>query len=484
MALLTTVVGHTTMTTSRILVVSDQPGRQVRLAYSVDGGAPQTLEQKLVPAEPYGTALFELKGLDGGAVTYGAADYPQAEPAPDAGALLANPAAKTYRLQPEGPPRVALVSCNDIQSHQFPKEQRGAMWRRLGKLVQQGEVDLIVHAGDQIYGDGDPTGWKPEQGRAAAYRQHYVENWRHPDVAAVLGSCPNVMMWDDHEIYDGYGSNDNDVTEKAQERFQCASQAFKEFQSQLNPRTQLAGGFGWLARYGDVAIMAVDGRSNRRWSSGTILGTPQLESIEAELGKLNGVRHLLVVVGTPVVFIPLIAAEKLAGVFGSGGLDDIRDGWTSTNNREECRRFLMRLLNFAAHSPETMVTILGGDIHIGSLAQIDTTLEFGPVGAKRRPRLYQVTSSGIARPAPSGIAATFLAAIMNGGAQDLFNTDIQGALLRINGSGHPHCITHRNFAILDPRNGKGELDEFGNLRVRFHTETPGSGVFEQLLAKL
>lgn len=483
MAVLTTVVGHTTMTTSRILVVSDQPSRQVRLAYRNGGGAAQAIDLPLTAAAPYGLALFELKGLEGGSVTYAAADFAPGEP-PDAGPLLAGAGAKSFPMQPEGPPRIALVSCNDIDAHQFPSAQRGAMWRRLRQLVDDGQVDLIVHAGDQIYGDGDPTGWRPEQGRTAAYRQHYVKAWSHPDVAAVLGRCPSIMMWDDHEIFDGYGSNDNDPSEKAQERFRAATQAFREFQAQINPpATRLAGGVGWCARYGDVAVLAVDGRTNRRWSTGTILGEAQLQSIEATLGQLNGLKHLFVVVGTPVVFIPLIAGEKLAEAFGNGGLDDIRDGWGSTNNLEECRRFLMRLLSFAGHSPETMVTILGGDVHIGSLAQIDTRLEFGPMGAKRRPRLYQVTSSGIARPAPSGIAAHFLAAIMKGGTQNLFNTDIQGSLLRVNGSDHAFCITHRNFAVLDPTDGAGALEENGNLRVRFHTEMAENSVLQQLLPK-
>ena len=37
---------------------------------------------------------------------------------------------------------------------------------------------------------------------------------------------------------------------------------------------------------------------------------------------------------------------KLASVFSPASVDDIRDGWTASNNRNECRRFLMTLLNF------------------------------------------------------------------------------------------------------------------------------------------
>lgn len=482
MPVLTTVVGHTTITKTRILAAFDgATGRKARLAFS-QGGAVRVLDSPIRVAEPFGLVLFEVDGLEGGKLRYAVADYPDGQPAPDGAMLLEGASAKSFRLQPQGPPRIVLVSCNDITAGALQKQQRGAMWRRLKKLVDSGEVDLIVHAGDQIYGDGFPKGMKQGEGRLEAYRRHYVNTWSTPDVAAVLGSCPNVMMWDDHEIYDGYGSNDNDGTEQAQQRFRAAQQAFREFQDPLNPPDRLAGGFGWITRYNDVGIVALDGRTRRRWATGEILGAEQLESLELELGKLNNLRHLFVVVGTPPVYIPLIAAEKLATALGLEGLDDIRDGWTASNNREECRRLLMRLLNFAGFSPQTMVTIITGDIHIGSIAQIDTRLPFGP--QKLHPRLYQVTSSGIARPAPSGVAATLLSAISGGGTQQLFNADIQGALLKVSGADRPHCIAHRNFAVLDPSDGEGNLDKFGNLRVRFHSEQTGAPVLQQLLPKI
>ncbi len=485
MSLITTVVGHTTITTTRILGIFDRAaGRKARLAYR-DGehGAVQVVDEPLHDAAPYGLVTFQLKGLQGGPVSYGALDYDPAQAPPDPEALLAA-SNRRVCLQPLGPLRVALVSCNDIESHGYPKDRRGAMWRRLAGLVQRREVDLIVHAGDQVYADGDPAGWRPEEGRTAAYRRHYVNTWSHADVASVMSNCPNVMMWDDHEIYDGWGSNDNDATEAARARYKCAEQAFREFQVTLNPTEALSDtGFGWVGKYGDVAIIGVDSRSQRNWATGNVLGKRQLDGLELKLNELAGLglKHLFVVLGTPVVYIPLIAAEKLAATFSPGGLDDIRDGWTASKNRDECRRFLMSLLNFAAHSPKTMVTLMGGDIHVGTLATIDTQLGFGP--NKLHPRLFQVTASGIARPGPRGAEAFLLSLITNGGRQELFNADIQGSLTRVNGSDRPFWVSHRNFAVLDPSDGKGEWDRFGNLWVTFHTEQASDAKLQQLLAK-
>jgi PhoD-like phosphatase len=485
MSLITTVVGHSTITTTRILAIFDRSGgRTARLVYRNGKRGPlHVLDEPLNDAAPYGLVTFQIKGLEGGSVSYGVADYDPAQQPPDPETLLGG-SNRRLRLQPQGPLRIALVSCNDIESHRFPKDQRGAMWRRLSGLVQRGEVDLIVHAGDQIYADGDPTGWQPAEGRTAAYRRHYVNTWSHPDVASVMSNCPNVMMWDDHEIYDGWGSNDNDVTETARARYKCAEQAFREFQVTLNPPDALSDtGFGWVGKYGDVAIIAVDGRSQRNWAAGNVLGKRQLDGLELKLHELAGLglKHLFVVVGTPVVYLPLIAAEKLAQTVSPGGLDDIRDGWTASRNRDECRRFLMSLLNFAGSSAKTMVTIVGGDIHVGTLATIDTRLGFGP--NKLHPRLFQVTASGIARPAPTGTEGFLMSLITNGGRQELFNADIQGSLTRVNGSDRPFWVNHRNFAVLDPSDGKGEWDRFGNLWVTYHTEQSSDERLQQLLAK-
>jgi hypothetical protein len=127
------------------------------------------------------------------------------------------------------------------------------------------------------------------------------------------------------------------------------------------------------------------------------------------------------------------------------------------------------------------VTIVAGDVHVGTLAQIDTELGFGP--QRNRPRIYQITSSGIARPAPRGIEALALGLIAGGGSQELFNEDISGKLLKVNARGHDYCIPYRNFAVLDPSDGKGKWDPNQNLWVRFHVEQGANAVIEHQLVR-
>jgi hypothetical protein len=480
MALKSVVVGHTTSSTSRILAIFEQPpGPRARLVFD-DGGGLRTVDADIVSSQPVARAVFKLDGLRGAPVRYEVMESAADGRFAPTRAITGDAA---FRPLPAGPLKVALVSCNDIHADELPKAQRGAMWRALYACVKAGEVDLILHAGDQIYGDKPPVGWLREQGWAAAYRQHYADTWSHPDVAPVLARCPSMMMWDDHEIYDGRGSHDHDDSEAALSRYRAAETAFQEFQLPLAPPDKLEGGFGWIFRHAGTAVIALDGRSQRSWKRSQVLGKRQLEALEVALAKLvDQVRQLYIVVGTPVVNAPLLAAERLATLFNTRSLDDIRDGWMASHNIAETRRLLMRLLDFAARSQGTQVTILGGDIHIGTLARIDTRLPFGP--SQLKPRLYQVTSSGIARPAPTGVASALLSVVERGGSQKLYNDDIVGSLLGVAGSERGYYLGHRNFAVLDPSDGHGEWNPHGNLSVCFHVED-GERVrkLEQLLVR-
>ena len=481
MSLLTTVIGYTTSATSQILAIFEpSKATSARIAYQDSSGVARALDVALTPAEPYALAKFSLKNLSLPSVKYAVQAWTQN--APDPATMLASPAARFFRLIKQGPVKVALVSCNDIDNHTFTKEHRADMWRRLGQLVAGNRVDLILHAGDQIYGDSPPVGWLASEKHVGAYRRHYANTWSHPDVAAVLSTCPSLMMWDDHEIYDGWSSNDNDDTPKALERYRSAEKAYREFQDPQNPPDRLAGGLGWVAKFGDLAIVALDARSRRHWASGAVAGKEQLDDLEVKLGELShlGLKHLYVLLGTPVVNVPLIAAEKVVELVVPSGLDDIRDGWTASKNRGECERLLRSLMTFCGHSTSTQVTLLAGDIHLGTVAQITTQLPFGP--KQTRPKLLQITASGIGRPTPRGVEALAISLITNGGSQKLFH-DTVGSLRGIEGSTHGYCIPARNFAVLDPSNGNGDWHPSNRLSVEFQTELTGtSRVIRQVLS--
>jgi hypothetical protein len=465
------VVGHTTDTNAKVLAAFDGTAPGIaRLAYD-NGGKIHAIDTPLIGAPPYTLATFALTGLTNAApVRYAITSGTSAAALPDAATILAGPT-HVFRLLPmHRPLRIALVSCNDIfDSSVTPRERRGALWRTLAAEIASGNVDLIIHSGDQIYGDEAPDSWTRSEPRVAAYRRHYVETWSHPDVAAALATCPSMMMWDDHEIYDGWGSNDGDISPPARQRFADAEAAFVEFQAALNPTPFDGSSHAWSFVMNGIGVLAVDARKHRSWHDRRILGGDQFAALDRELAALADakLRHLFVVVGTPPVYLKTMIAEKLLPYVSPSSVDDIRDGWTASRNQSDCRRLLMMLLDFSARSG-TQVTILGGDIHVATLAHIDTRIGFGP--NRKHPRIYQVTSSGIARPPPKQLEAIALRLIAGGGAQNLFNEDIRGALRPIAGA-DAHVLTKRNFAILKTCDASGGAwDPNGNLWVELFAE--------------
>ncbi len=473
MQLRTTVVGHTTASTARILGVFEVGAGTARLAYD-DGSGPRSLDVALEDIRPFGRAVFALAGLSASAnVRYALAAEADVAALQAPAAMLAGGARSFWLLPTNRPLRVGLVSCNDLTSKQYPPAKRAALWRALQQQVNARNVDLIIHAGDQIYGDERPHGLLPGEDHLEAYRRHYVNTWTNADVAGVLGSCPSVMMWDDHEIYDGYGSNDNDSSPDAQFRFGAATQAFEDFQVCVNPPRFDTGSYAWSFDFNGIGILAVDGRRHRMYTEHRVLGDEQFQALAHTLAALatKGLKHLFVVVGTPPVFVPILAALKLSEAFGTGMTDDLRDGWVSPNNQGECRRFLLMLLNFAASSG-TQVSVVAGDIHLGSLGQIDTSLKLGPSATS--PRLFQITSSGVARPPPSGLESALLGLVANGASMDLTCPDFHGRLLPLAGSPERHVLTHRNFAILKACDATGNgWDANGNLWVEIFAELEG-----------
>ena len=67
------------------------------------------------------------------------------------------------------------------------------------------------------------------------YREVYRETWKHPHTANCLAHCPNLMIYDDHEIRDNWGDNQSDWCRDHRMFFvaQCAWIVTMEYQRQL-----------------------------------------------------------------------------------------------------------------------------------------------------------------------------------------------------------------------------------------------------------
>ncbi|HET7363787.1 MAG TPA: alkaline phosphatase D family protein [Burkholderiales bacterium] len=454
------VLGHCTSTTARILCCA-AGARLARLAWRA-GDARGTVDVELAPAPPYTLGVFDLRELPAGAeITYGVAVGDAVAALPAAERILESPT-RRFRLLPiERPVRVALLSCNGIYEYK-DAARRFDMWRRLRRELETGSVDLIVHAGDQVYADQvvkryartARTTREPDAllaTLAMEYRRLYVERfWTEPYVAAVLTCCPNIMTWDDHDIDEGWGSNPNDDRPWRRLFFRAAQQAFSEFQASLGPPRIDEASFACGFTHGDVAFLLLDGRSHRLYSAGRVLGAEQLEAARKWLHALPAAtRRVYLVLGIPPVHAKLATAAAILRwtPFSEPYASDLRDGWMSKRNRAECEKLMQLLVDFCRSHPRTDIAILSGDVHVGNIGQ----LHHFQTGV-----MWQVTSSGIGSPPPEGLSGWLMEKVSRP-AIDL-GAGVRGKLMRI--TEHGHDLMHRrNFALLEP-------GAAGALRVR------------------
>ena len=355
--------------------------------------------------------------------------------------LLGHNRVRGFRTPPaygeRRPFQFALFSCHMPyrQSGLFGKrtEVRNLeMWDFLGASLRRhrGEIDLVVAGGDQCYTDGVPTLdiWRylnrrmrkegetllpDEASMLSWYRDVYCGYWGFPSVQEVFDGFPTYMIWDDHELGDGWGSyyvredGAGDVVDRmlpaleekgltrsegrefAARMFRAARRAYVEYEHSHNPRTE-EGVFDYSFRRGGCAYYVLDGRGHRdvNRESFRILGREQFERFKDWVTELDPgeAAFLFVVSAVPILHTRagLVNADERWLMEHAGLDDDLRDSWEHDLHDEE-RGALLDLL-FGAAARGIRVCVLSGDVHVSAVFSIDD-------GEGRR--IYQLTSSAI-----------------------------------------------------------------------------------------
>ena len=190
--------------------------------------------------------------------------------------------------------RIAYTACNG-QEHEdltAPNPARNVLWRRLLTQHRERPFALLLHGGDQLYADDvwqchdELRRWHHEDDATRLVRElseealaavrrfywsRYIALWGQADLQPLLAEVPSLMMWDDHDIFDGWGSHAEryQASPVWQAIHSAAREAFALFQLGGHPddppaicERRAAPGFGWCARYGDTAIVAPDSCGN------------------------------------------------------------------------------------------------------------------------------------------------------------------------------------------------------------------------------
>ena len=241
------------------------------------------------------------------------------------------------------------------------------------------------------------------------YRDIYRGYWGFESLQRIFEGFPTYMIWDDHEIADGWGSHyfrpdhrqdgleqllpdyeDKGLTydegmELVNRMVSAAKQVYFEYQHSHNPPTD-EGVFDYSFRRGGAAFYVLDGRGQRdiERDSFRILGREQLDRFARWAAALDPAHtpFLFVVSAVPVLHTRavVVGADEWVGSLG----DDLRDSWEHDLHNEE-RAALMEVL-FDAASRGIKAAVLSGDVHASAVFSIED--DDGS-------RVYQLTSSAV-----------------------------------------------------------------------------------------
>lgn len=398
----------------------------------------------------------------------------------------------------EGELRLAFVSCNGREKGDMerPDAERDAMWRRLAAQHAAAPLHLLLHGGDQLYADEIVTAhpdlqrWAGLPRRArhripftaemreAARRwllRRYLRLFQRPAIAGLLARVPSLMMWDDHDIMDGWGSHPSALLDSpvGHGLFEVAREMFALFQLGASAEAppphcpdRSSASFAWAARFPGLSVIAPDLRSERR--PDRVMAGNGWRHYEALLHDSPPGDRRLVISTVPALGPRLGWVEWLMGILPKAQKyeDDLRDQWQSRAHRAEWRRFLAGLEREMVARGEA-VTLLSGEIHLAARGEMILGEAGAPdagraAGRGERRRLQQLISSGIAHPRPPSAFGIALGLLARFGGEPLPGRRIR--LRPVPGRRRTYTA-ERNYLLLFRRDGvwsaEWELEQGG-----------------------
>lgn len=373
----------------------------------------------------------------------------------------------------EDKPRIAYASCNGFSSLDLKNktEDPYSLWRDMLSQHQEHPFSLLMMGGDQLYADELWTtvpflrkwGELPHKDKIerkatktlitqldSFYEKLYLERWGDKSMSLMLASIPSVMMWDDHDIFDGWGSYPKDLHECPvyQAIFATARKYFEIFQVRSLRNTSLfrADGsyYAFAFQFRGYNILSMDNRAER--SLEQIMGKLQWEDINRYLEQTVNDGDLLVLSAVPVVYRDFSFTETVfdATPWEEELTDDLKDHWRSKEHQGERARLIMRLLDNAAKrqgNGSGRTVLLSGDVHLGCIGVVNDQRNNGLC------KIHQIVSSGIVHPAPSRIQWLGIMAVTNDDDEYL-NEDHTIRISMLKPFGSRKYIRSRNYITL------------------------------------
>jgi alkaline phosphatase D len=388
-----------------------------------------------------------------------------------------------------------FYSCHDPFS--MSPHSDGA-WPRFRQILKDRNASFVIGGGDQVYCDTNSKSdiqdiwvWLKNNKKGLInqyqyasgnldkdglvtyfidlYRIYYRSYWCFENVLAVFRRYPQYMIWDDHEIMDGWGSftkkerktklnhwlqdDDEDTNyQLVMLMFEAASFVYYEYQHSHNPTTEIdlnnsvhcEWDYGFTHNQYAFYMLDVRGHHDCERKNYKLLGKTQFTRFSDWLRSEKIKKAKAIFICSPVPVVHWNETFVNTADFGSQK-DDFMDEWGHKTNHKE-RNKLMELLLRSSHNNKQVITILSGDVHCASAFKISQNSRFPNA------KVFNVTSSAISRsPAPK-IA---LSAIQKSAPIDEFKGGRFEQLYRFAGS--------NNFALINAQQENSELSLSVNL---------------------
>ncbi|UTW61642.1 alkaline phosphatase family protein [bacterium SCSIO 12741] len=342
--------------------------------------------------------------------------------------------------------RFALFSCHDPEEGKFHDQA----WTHFQHFLENSPVHFLIGAGDQMYIDSKgsenhnfnqfirknreailakhPIGSDSlKEFLLDAYRCNYRHYLNYKALQTVQSRFPSYVIWDDHEIIDGWGSHSEKYLAKklgvhgnAQKvkqanqlgdaMFRAATLAYSEYQGAKNPEEGNdvgddgeVGQIHYTFDKGFVSFFVMDMRSHRDWRQVNpdnddelkkwILGDVQHQDLQYWLEeKFNDDECEALFIVSPVPVYHWGEMVHIGHLIPSAK-DDTKDEWDSKPNHFERDSFLNPIFDLSEEMRKPVI-FLSGDVHSAAIFRL---------WRKDRPQanVFQMTCSGISRGAAS-----------------------------------------------------------------------------------
>ncbi len=216
------------------------------------------------------------------------------------------------------------------------KEATPAILSYYKEILDKFSPHMVCMLGDSVYSDGtgalnfvsqvySQSGWNTlpslRDDLLSLYRLNYRYHWGFDTLRSVMGRYPHMGMWDDHEIRDGYGSDEKDFSDINRTIKEIASKAAQEYLFSFSPKLRSESSSDitvdnhQVYTNRSIAFFAFDGRNSREYGEDLPLPIVDMSIVATVLFGLIPTAMRVPVVGLENASIYMKLTQEIADLY-------------------------------------------------------------------------------------------------------------------------------------------------------------------------